>query len=104
MNDYDKTEAHPYKEENCVKRTSSDDASSVVLILGIISIVTVFSFIFSFIGLILGIIALVKGTKIRNNSSSAMDGWVLSIIAISLFALGLIFFLGFLMPHFWYYI
>lgn len=102
MNNYD-NDSHPYNDENCVKKTTSDDASSVVLILGIISIVSIFSWIFSFVGLVLGIIALVKGTKIRHNSSAAMAGWVLSIISISLFALGFIFFVGFLMPPFWWF-
>ncbi|MGD1821962.1 MAG: hypothetical protein ACPKM0_04270 [Pleomorphochaeta sp.] len=103
MNDYDNN-SHPYDEDTCVKKTTSDDASSVVLILGIISIVSIFSWIFSFVGLVLGIIALVKGTKIRHNSSAAMAGWVLSIISISIFALGVIFFIGFLMPPFWCFI
>ncbi|MDC7237453.1 MAG: DUF4190 domain-containing protein [Sphaerochaetaceae bacterium] len=103
MDNYDDN-SHPYDEEKCVKKTTSDDASSVVLILGIISIVSMFSWIFSFVGLILGIIALVKGTKIRHNSSAAMAGWVLSIISISIFALGVIFFIGFLMPPFWCFI
>lgn len=100
MSEYDNN-SHPYEEDKCVKKTTSDDASSVVLILGIIAIVSVFSWIFSFVGLILGIIALVKGTKIRHNSSAAMAGWVLAIIAISLFALGVVFFVGFFMPPFW---
>ena len=102
MSEYDNN-SHPYDEDNCVKKTTSDDASSVVLILGIIAIVSVFSWIFSFVGLILGIIALVKGTKIRHNSSAAMAGWVLAIIAISLFSLGVVFFIGFFMPPFWWF-
>jgi len=104
MSEYDNNDSHPYDEDKCVKKTTSDDASSIVLILGIIAIVSVFSWIFSFVGLILGIIALVKGTKIRHNSSAAMAGWVLSIIAISIFALGVIFFIGFLMPPVWCFI
>jgi uncharacterized membrane protein len=100
MNNYD-NDSQPYKEEDCVKKSTSDDASSVVLILGIIAIVSTFSWLFSFVGVILAIIALVKGTSIRHNSSAAMAGFVLSIVSLSVFAMGVIFFIGFLTPPFW---
>ena len=100
MNNYD-NDSHPYDEDDCIQKKTSDDASSVVLILGIISIVSIFSCFFSFVGVILAIIALVKGTRIRHNSSAAMAGWVLSIISLSIFALGIILFIGFMLPPFW---
>lgn len=101
-NNYE-NDSHPYDEQTCVSKNKSDDASSTVLILGIISIVMIFTRIFSPIGVILAIIALVKGTKIRNNTTSAMAGWVLSIISLSLFVLGLIMFFGFMHPAFHYH-
>jgi hypothetical protein len=62
--------------------------------------------VLAFAGLVLAILAVVKGAPIREFSTSAKAGWVLGIIALVLFGLGLILFLGFfslpffMPPHF----
>ncbi|MBK5201773.1 MAG: hypothetical protein JJE21_09640 [Spirochaetaceae bacterium] len=73
-NDY-----HPYDETTCVKKTKSDDSGTIVLIIGIASIILSVSF--SIFGLILGILAIVLGSKNKQNSRIGTAGWVLGIIA-----------------------
>lgn len=75
---------HPYNRNTEVKRTTSDDYGSIAMILGIIAIVCSISGYLSFVGVILGIIAIVKGSKVRKYSSSGMAGWVLGIISVVL--------------------
>jgi hypothetical protein len=72
----------PYDESTMVKKTTSDDAGSIVLILGIIAIVSAFSFYLSIVGLVCGIISIVKGSSIRHYSSTGMAGFVLGIISV----------------------
>lgn len=100
MNNYDNN-SHPYDDNDCVKEKKSDDASSIILILGILSIISMFTRFFPFIGLVLAIVALVKGTSIRHNSNIAMVGWVLSIISVCLFAFGVVLIIGFMIPPLW---
>jgi hypothetical protein len=78
----DNPNAHPYNHNTEVKRTTSDDAGSIAMILGIIAIVCSITGLLAIVGLVLGILALVKGAKVRKYSSSGMAGWVLGIIAI----------------------
>ncbi len=72
----------PYDESTMVKKTTSDDAGSIVLILGIIAIVSAFSLYLSIVGLVCGIISIVKGSSIRHCSSTGMAGFVLGIISV----------------------
>lgn len=72
----------PYDERTQVKRTTSDDQGAIALTLGIIAIVASLTGILSLVGLVCGIIAVVKGSKVRKISSSGMAGWVLGIIAV----------------------
>lgn len=79
------------------------------LVLGIMSVI--FSLTFSrLIGLILGIIAIVKGSKYRNVDNDAKAGWILGIIGVVLSGaivfLVLLFFMLFTIPmtipFFWF--
>lgn len=77
------------------------DNGTTPLILGIMSVI--FSLTFSrLIGLILGIIAIVKGSKAKDYDNDAKAGWILGIIGVALsgvlvFIL-LMFFILFLIP------
>ena len=72
----------PYDEKTQVKRNTSDDQGAIAMTLGIIAIVSSLTGILSLVGLVCGIIAIVKGSKVRTISSSGMAGWVLGIIAV----------------------
>ncbi len=103
MNNYD-NDSHPYDENDCVKEKKSDDASSIIFILGLISVVSmisVFSGFYPLIGLVLAIIALIKGSAIRHKSKIAFTGWILSIIGVCLFAIRVILVIVFIFPCFW---
>lgn len=100
MNNYD-NDSHPYDNLNCVSEKKSDDASAFVLTIGILSLITMINWFSGFIGLILAIIGVVKGTSIRHKSSAAMAGWILSIISLCLFGIGVILVIGFMIPPLW---
>ncbi len=100
MNNYD-NDSHPYDENSCVSEKKSDDASAFVLTIGIISIFLMINWFSGFIGLILAIIGVVKGTPIRKKSTVARVGWILSIVSLCLFGIGAILIIGFMIPPLW---
>lgn len=85
-NDY-----QPYDESSCVKKTRSDDKGTIVLIIGIAA--TLLSIPFAVFGLPLGIIAIVKGSKIKLESTLGTAGWILGIISTVISSLAILFFL-----------
>lgn len=71
-----------------------DDGRNTALVLGILAIVSTTIaciVIFSLIGLILGIIAIVKGARSRKVSSAGLAGWLLGILSVILSSFGIIF-------------
>lgn len=88
----------PYKEEGCVKNKITYDRASNTMILGIISIVCSITVVFTMVGFVLGIIAIVKGSSVRHESNAGLAGWLLGIISVVLFGMCVIFFLAFVLP------
>lgn len=97
----DDPNAQPYHRGTEVKRTTSDDAGSIAMILGIIAIVCSVTGYLALVGLVLGIIALVKGSKIRKVSSSGLAGWVLGIISIVFSGVAILAIMAFLTHLIW---
>ncbi len=58
------------------------EKSNTALILGIISIVFIFLPGLNLIGFVLGIIAVIKGSRYRSRCGTAQAGWVLGILSI----------------------
>lgn len=61
-----------------------DDGRNVALVIGILAIVSSTTLCLLLVGIILGIIAIVKGAKVRKTSSAGLAGWLLGIIAVVL--------------------
>ena len=72
----------PYDEASQVNNPLMERKSTTSMVLGIIAIVCSFTGMLAPIGLVLGIIAVVKSNKFRKENSSAKAGYILGIIAI----------------------
>jgi uncharacterized membrane protein len=71
-------------EKTAMAKKSEDDGRNAALVIGILAIVTSSTLCLALVGLILGIIAIVKGAKVRKDSSAGLAGWTLGIISVVL--------------------
>ncbi|MBK5201772.1 MAG: hypothetical protein JJE21_09635 [Spirochaetaceae bacterium] len=96
-NEYEESnKSHGYYKDHDIQEKSNNS-----LILGIIAIVFTLIPFFKLIGIILGILAIVKGYKYRSENSSALAGWVLGILSLIFSSVSLLFIM-FLFGHlFW---
>ncbi|MBK5201771.1 MAG: hypothetical protein JJE21_09630 [Spirochaetaceae bacterium] len=71
-------------ERPAMSKKKYEDGRNVALVLGILAIVSSTTLCLVLFGLILGIIAIVKGAKVRKTSSAGLAGWLLGIISVVL--------------------
>lgn len=81
-----------YKDHNIQEKSNAS------LVLGIIAAVFTLIPFFKLIGIILGILAIVKGYKYRSENGAALAGWVLGILSL-IFSSVVMFFMIFLFGH-----
>jgi len=72
----------PYDESSQVNNPLMDKKSTTSMILGIIAIVCSFTWFLAPVGLVLGIIAVVKAKSFRKENGTAKAGYILGIIAL----------------------